>query len=75
MSFYEDLVMQSQMNYSKYYGVYKSGKTPIKLSQRTPPALSGTNPGIFRKDIRSGLYPGGRCFGIICDRRRRFLLC
>ena len=34
MSFYEDLVMQSQMNYSKYYGVYKSGKTPIKLSQR-----------------------------------------
>lgn len=34
MSFYEDLVMQSQMNYSGYYGAYSSGKTPVKLSRR-----------------------------------------
>lgn len=36
MSFYEDLVMQTQMNYSRYYNVYKSGKTPVKLSRRNP---------------------------------------
>ena len=34
MSFYEDLVMQSQMNYSRYYAIYQSGKSPIKMSQK-----------------------------------------
>ncbi len=34
MSFYEDLVLQTQLNYSRYRNVYASGKTPIKLSQR-----------------------------------------
>lgn len=33
MSLYEDLVMQSQMNYSRYYAIYQSGKSPIKMSQ------------------------------------------
>ena len=37
MSFYEDLVMQSQRNYSRYYGVYASGGTPYERSQK--PAL------------------------------------
>ena len=37
MSFYEDLVMQTQMNYSRYYGVYRAGKTPYALSEK--PAL------------------------------------
>lgn len=37
MSFYENLVMQTQMNYSRYYGVYKAGKTPYVLSEK--PAL------------------------------------
>lgn len=32
MSFYEDLVMQTQMNYSRYYSVYASGGTPYELS-------------------------------------------
>lgn len=40
MSFYEDLVMQTQMNYSKYYGVYASGNTPYELSRK--PALPYT---------------------------------
>ena len=31
MSFYEDLVMQTQINYSKYYHVYASGGTPYQL--------------------------------------------
>lgn len=36
MSFYENLVMQTQMNYSRYFGVYKSGKTPVKMSGKKP---------------------------------------
>lgn len=36
MSMYENLVMQTQMNYSRYYGVYASGGTPVKLSQKEP---------------------------------------
>ena len=35
-SLYEQLVMQTQMNYSQYYGVYASGKTPVKLTERQP---------------------------------------
>ena len=37
MSYYENLVMQTQMNYSRYYGVYRAGKTPHALSEK--PAL------------------------------------
>ena len=36
MSFYENLVLQTQMNYAKYRRVYASGKTPVKLSRRVP---------------------------------------
>ena len=36
-TFYEQLVMKTQMNYSQYYNVYASGKTPIKLTEK--PAL------------------------------------
>ena len=34
MSMYENLVMQTQMNYSRYYGRYAAGKTPVRLSGR-----------------------------------------
>ena len=34
MSFYENLVTNSQMNYSRYYSVYAAGKTPYELSRR-----------------------------------------
>ena len=34
MSFYEDLVMHTQMNYSKYYHVYASGGTPYQLADK-----------------------------------------
>ena len=34
MSFYEDLVMQTQMNYSRYYGVYAAGKIPYELTDK-----------------------------------------
>lgn len=34
MSFYENLVMQTQMNYSHYRSVYASGGTAVKLSRK-----------------------------------------
>ena len=34
MSYYENLVLQAQMNYSRYRSVYASGKTAVKLSRR-----------------------------------------
>ena len=36
MNFYDDLVMQAQMNYSKYYHIYASGSTPYKLTDKKP---------------------------------------
>ena len=36
MSFYEDLVMQTQMNYSNHYSVYAKGGTPIELTKKAP---------------------------------------
>ncbi len=36
MSYYEDIVMQTQMTYSRYYNIYASGKTPYQLSDRPP---------------------------------------
>lgn len=36
MSMYENLVMQTQMNYSRYYNVYASGGTAVKLSEKEP---------------------------------------
>ena len=36
MSFYEDLVMQTQMNYSQYYHVYASGGTPYHVYEPWP---------------------------------------
>ena len=37
MTFYENLVTQTQMNYSRYYGVYAAGGAPYEMSKR--PAL------------------------------------
>ena len=34
MSIYENLVMQTQMNYSRYYGMYMAGKSPYKNSNK-----------------------------------------
>lgn len=35
---YEQLVIQTQMNYSQYYGVYASGGTPVKLTEKPQPS-------------------------------------
>ncbi|WP_295730562.1 NAD-dependent protein deacetylase [uncultured Limosilactobacillus sp.] len=35
---YEQLVIQTQMNYSQYYGVYASGRTPVKLTEKPQPS-------------------------------------
>lgn len=36
MSFYENLVTQTQMNYSRYYSLYASGQAPYEMSQKEP---------------------------------------
>ena len=36
MNFYDDLVMQTQMNYSKHYHIYASGSTPYQLTDKKP---------------------------------------
>ena len=36
MTFYEDLVMQTQANYSRYHSVYAAGDTPYGLTERAP---------------------------------------
>ncbi|MDD3218231.1 MAG: NAD-dependent protein deacetylase [Lachnospiraceae bacterium] len=36
MSLYENLVTQTQMNYSRYYSLYAAGKTPYELSKKEP---------------------------------------
>lgn len=37
MTFYEDLVMQTQQNYSMYYQIYRQGGSPYKMSTRPKP--------------------------------------
>ena len=39
MTFYENLVMRTQMNYSRYYSLYAAGKTPYQLTDKKPAAL------------------------------------
>ena len=36
MNFYDDLVMQTQMNYSRHYPIYTSGSTPYQLTDKKP---------------------------------------
>ena len=36
MNFYDDLVMQTQMNYSRNYPIYASGSTPYQLTDKKP---------------------------------------
>lgn len=33
-SFYEQLVMKTQVNYQQFFNIYASGKTPVKLSEK-----------------------------------------
>ena len=40
MNFYDDLVMQTQMNYSKYHPIYASGSTPYQLTDKNPLPIS-----------------------------------
>ena len=36
MNFYDDLVMQTQMDYSRHYPIYASGSTPYQLTDKKP---------------------------------------
>ncbi|MBB1063417.1 NAD-dependent protein deacetylase [Limosilactobacillus fastidiosus] len=37
-SMYEQLVIQTQMNYSQYYGIYMQGGTAVKLTEKPQPS-------------------------------------
>ena len=43
MTFYEDLVMQTQANYSRYHSVYAAGDTPYAPDGKSASALRGTD--------------------------------
>ena len=43
MNFYDDLVMQTQMNYSRHYPIYASGSTPYQLTDKKPLPYSEQN--------------------------------
>lgn len=74
MRFYEDLVMQTQMDYSRHYNLYASGRIPYALvkkpeipyEEQIGPAGGGNR--------RSGLCPGRRSLRSLGGGRRRFLL-
>ncbi len=51
MSIYENLVMQTQMNYSRYYGMYMAGKSPYKNSDKVIPYKEQIH--IFAKQIQN----------------------
>ena len=51
MSIYENLVMQTQMNYSRYYGMYMAGKSPYKNSNKVIPYKEQIH--IFAKQIQN----------------------
>ena len=50
MSMYENLVMKTQMNYSRYYGTYMSGKAPYQMSEKKVPYEDAI--GLFAQKVR-----------------------
>ncbi len=50
MSFYENLVMKTQMNYSRNYGLYQRGGTAAALSQKNPLPY-GEQVGLFAEEV------------------------
>ncbi len=70
MSFYENLVLQTQMNYSKHHKVYASGKTPVKLSQRKQLPYSEKIQAFAERVREAGPYRSGRRLRPVgCGRR------
>ena len=49
MNFYDDLVMQAQMNYSKYYHIYASGSTPYQLTDKSRCRIANRSIGWYRR--------------------------
>lgn len=74
MSMYENLVMQTQMNYSRYYGTYAAGKTPVRLSDREPLPYEKQIEKLIEKNKRSRLHCSWRSLWTVLRGRRGFLL-
>ncbi|WP_446806092.1 hypothetical protein [Dialister sp.] len=62
MSFYEDLVMQTQMNFQKYYGIYRRGGTPYELAGPSKLSMDEKNRSSRSGNPRCGLRHRGRRF-------------
>ena len=64
MNFYDDLVMQTQMNYSKYHPIYASGSTPYQLTDKKPLPYSEQ---IHRlvQEIKEATIPTGNTSGLL----------
>ena len=53
MNFYDDLVMQTQMNYSRHYHIYASGSTPYQLTDKKPLPYSEQIDRLVQEDRKS----------------------
>ena len=73
MTFYEELVMQTQMNFSKYYGMYASGKTPYILTEKKPLSYPEQISRLVR-ELNEGMHHSRRRIRTVSGRRRGFLL-
>ena len=71
MSCYENLVMKTQMNYSRHYSTYASGGTAVVLSKQKPLSYEEQIQEFVRiRKVKPGLAPSGlMCNGIHPDRR------
>ena len=64
MSFYEDLVTKTQMNYQKYYSVYASGRTPYELTDKKPLPYPGQIKWMVREIQEAGCVLVGGASGL-----------
>lgn len=74
MSFYEDLVMQTQMNYSRHYHVYASGGTPYQLSDKKQMPYQEQIQSLVHQIKTADCVVVGGASGLSCCRRRGLLL-
>ena len=75
MSMYEELVIQTQMNYSRYYEQYQRGKTAVRLSEKEPPSYKEQIPqfadrgvdGLLGKEGPAAKFPLGTALSLLQD--------
>lgn len=75
MTFYEDLVMQTQANYSRYHSVYAAGDTPYALTERAPLPYAEQIDRLARELAEADCVVVGGASGLSAAGGRGFLLC